>query len=239
MMDGELNPFDSSRIAPGARRFSFASANELHDWWQRFAQAQWRGAIIGPHGSGKTTLLRELLRPVDPSPESSLTHAAPSCEQIHELQTSCLIASVRPRGEARFQRLQLDELLPVSSGFQRHPLGRFSRLLAAARGRRWLMVDGYEQLNGWQRWRLENARRRWNFALTVTSHAPVHYTSLVELRVDMRLAAKLLAEELGAEHGIPMSLVEELLRRHDGNWREAQFALYDWWKDSRASQLET
>ncbi|MFI4875663.1 MAG: hypothetical protein ACIALR_10010 [Blastopirellula sp. JB062] len=57
------NPFASRQVRPGAIPFLFSGGDSVERILDRLRQANWRGAIVGPHGSGKSTLL-ETLSPV-------------------------------------------------------------------------------------------------------------------------------------------------------------------------------
>lgn len=54
------NPFATCWTRPGAIPFRFADGQSTERLVERFAAANWRGAIIGPHGGGKSTLLETL-----------------------------------------------------------------------------------------------------------------------------------------------------------------------------------
>lgn len=55
------NPFASRCVEPGAVSFVFPDGRSAADLARRFAAADRRGQIVGPHGSGKSTLLAALL----------------------------------------------------------------------------------------------------------------------------------------------------------------------------------
>lgn len=55
------NPFSSRFVRPGAVPFLFPPGESVAAIVARFAAADRRGAIVGPHGSGKSTLVEALL----------------------------------------------------------------------------------------------------------------------------------------------------------------------------------
>jgi ABC-type branched-subunit amino acid transport system ATPase component len=54
------NPFRSSRVRPGAIPYLLPEGIQVAELVAELRDANWRGAIVGPHGSGKTTLLRTI-----------------------------------------------------------------------------------------------------------------------------------------------------------------------------------
>jgi energy-coupling factor transporter ATP-binding protein EcfA2 len=91
-----------------------------------------------------------------------------------------------------------------------------------------LLVDGYEQLSHWNRWRLGRACRRQNLGLLVTSHQTTGLPTLFETSVDQALACRVVAH-LQAAAGQVINDVEvaQSLARHHNDLRETLFDLYD------------
>ena len=91
-----------------------------------------------------------------------------------------------------------------------------------------LVIDGYEQLGRWQRWRLSRHCRRWRCGLLVTSHSacdlPVLFRTVPSLALVERLIERCLPPHEGR---ISREDVERVWQRHAGNMREAFFDLYD------------
>jgi len=91
-----------------------------------------------------------------------------------------------------------------------------------------LVIDGYEQLSSWRRWRLCRACRRSAGGLVVTAHASVGLPGLYNTSVDADMAQRVLSH-LNRERTSnvsPEDLVQCLTIRK-GNLREALFDLYD------------
>lgn len=222
-----LNPFDASKVAPGSRSFQFASSDSKLQWWIRFSDALWHGAIVGPHGSGKTTLLRELLRPLD---LAAVDAAKSLCDQatldrIQSLIANALVVAVTAKADGR--GLELVRLLPIDSGFSRQPLDVKRSWLSAIPADSWLIIDGYERLGFLSRMSVERARRKRRLALTVTSHRRERMPTLQECRVETPLAQQLIAQSLGQPSLWSDAEIERLLEAHEGNLREVFFTLYD------------
>ncbi len=91
-----------------------------------------------------------------------------------------------------------------------------------------LVIDGYEQLSSWQRWRLCRACRRSGCGLVVTVHTPVGLPDLYHTNVDADMARRVLSHlnREGTADVSPEDLIQCLTIRK-GNLREALFDLYD------------
>jgi hypothetical protein len=59
--DPAINPFNSSRVRPGAFPYIFHSGCSGEDLIERLRRNAWRGQILGNHGSGKSALLAALV----------------------------------------------------------------------------------------------------------------------------------------------------------------------------------
>jgi GTPase SAR1 family protein len=113
-----------------------------------------------------------------------------------------------------------------------------------------VVVDGYEQLSRWSRWRLKAACRRRGCGLLVTAHADVGLPLLHETRPSEALAQQLVARLMGSggfyrdlstpeppahadrdkSHPTPFIAAEDVSREFaasGGDIREMLFRLYD------------
>lgn len=91
-----------------------------------------------------------------------------------------------------------------------------------------VVVDGYEQLSRWSRFKLRRQCRRRNLGLLVTSHTSAGFPDLVRTAADLDLAVQLVAQLAGESTFRPSrEQIAELLQRHEGDLREVLFALYD------------
>jgi hypothetical protein len=99
-----------------------------------------------------------------------------------------------------------------------------------------LVVDGYEQLSRWNRWRLKRSCRRHGVGLVVTAHKSVGFPELCRTTATPELARRIVAKLLGGSTG-PFSPdeVAEVLARRRGDLREMLFDLYDFYEQRRGS----
>ena len=91
-----------------------------------------------------------------------------------------------------------------------------------------MIVDGYEQLSAWNRWRLERRPRRFGCGLLVTSHGPTRLPESYRTAVDCELLERIVERVVGgARRLISADDVRRAFSLHGQNVREALFALYD------------
>jgi hypothetical protein len=91
-----------------------------------------------------------------------------------------------------------------------------------------VIVDGYEQLGWWQRWRLARRCRRRSAGLLVTAHGATGIAELWRVEPSLATTQAVVAQLLGEEADpIPSAVVADLYERHAGNVRETLFALFD------------
>ena len=91
-----------------------------------------------------------------------------------------------------------------------------------------LIVDGYEQLSRWNRFRVKRFCRRHGAGLLVTAHVPVGLPELCQTAPDLELARQIVDQ---LQRGYPAHVtpddVAECFSRHGENLRETLFDLYD------------
>jgi hypothetical protein len=91
-----------------------------------------------------------------------------------------------------------------------------------------IVVDGYEQLSRWNRWRLRSACRSARWGLLVTAHQDMGLPSLAQLAPKLATVQVVVDRLLGERRGaIPHERVAEQFAASGGNVRETLFALYD------------
>ena len=92
----------------------------------------------------------------------------------------------------------------------------------------WLIVDGFEQLPAWRRWKLVWQCRRRRVRLLVSSHRCHRFPFTWQLAPGPELACSLV-DDLQQEIGnvVTSEDVEQLFREHQGNIRELLFDCYD------------
>jgi energy-coupling factor transporter ATP-binding protein EcfA2 len=97
-----------------------------------------------------------------------------------------------------------------------------------------VMVDGYEQLNRFRRYRLRAFCQNQGVGLVVTSHKSVRMPELFRTAVQVGLAQRIVANLQG--RGPSVITPEEIVERfshHQGNLREVLMDLYDLYEDRR------
>jgi hypothetical protein len=94
-----------------------------------------------------------------------------------------------------------------------------------------IVIDGFEQLSGWNRWRVRFCCRRRGWGLLVTAHRDMGLSGLFETTADMQTAHAIVDQLLVAE---PVRLAPEVVTEHfhaaGGDVRETLFRLYDVWE---------
>lgn len=91
-----------------------------------------------------------------------------------------------------------------------------------------LLVDGWEQLSFWWRWRLRWQCRRQGLGLVVTSHRPMHLPVLLATSATVQLAFRIVGELAGPDFATRHdAAIRASFARHSGNLREVLFDLYD------------
>jgi len=140
----------------------------------------------------------------------------------HGSGKSALLAVLAPAIEKTGRRVIRFEL---HNGQRRLPLP-LGALEADARTV--VIVDGYEQLGRWYRWRLRRRLQRQGAGLVVTTHISLGLPRLHETSVSLELAQRLTAE-LTRTHASPVTPhdVARLYPASGGNLRELFFVLYD------------
>lgn len=104
-----------------------------------------------------------------------------------------------------------------------------------------LVVDGFEQLSWWTRWRVRSLCRRWGWGLLVTAHADMGLPLLHRTGVDPSVAHEIVAALLSPDeqHLCAPDHLEQALARHRGNLRDVLFDLYDIYERSRGESTGT
>lgn len=92
-----------------------------------------------------------------------------------------------------------------------------------------LVIDSYEQLRFWTRWRLQGHCLRQGIHLLVTGHQPLSLPILFQTGVSPELAGRLVRELLTEDQHQLLGELElpERLHQRGGNFREVLFELYD------------
>lgn len=219
------NPFSTRFVRPGTLPYQFPDGITAPILVNRLVENGWWGQIIGSHGTGKSTLLHGLLKPLADArrvvflPLGSHRRPTPLAQGTSAIETT--LPCDCPRGTeakvkivswASFNRSDWKTLDPQTL----------------------LVVDGYEQLSGLRKRRLERRCRHQRCGLLVTAHANVGLPTILETTTSpgcvQQLVKLLLAE---AEFQIGTSQVAEAFDRCGGNVRETFFLLYDLYQSRR------
>ncbi len=97
-----------------------------------------------------------------------------------------------------------------------------------------VIVDGYEQLNRWNAWRLRRRCARRRFGLLITTHRACMLPLLHETKPSLAVALELFATLFPADDNrIATADVEALYAQHCGDMRETLFGLYDLYEARR------
>ena len=100
-----------------------------------------------------------------------------------------------------------------------------------------VVIDGFEQLNAWNRWRVRLCCRRRGWGLLVTAHRDVGLPRLFETASDLQTAQAIVGQLLASETTtIAPEVVAEHFRAAGGNLRETLFRLYDVWEQLAGSR---
>jgi len=117
----------------------------------------------------------------------------------------------------------------LQDGEHAMPAG-WTRAVAASLANQ-VVVDGFEQLNAWNRWRVRLCCRRRGWGLLVTAHRDVGLPKLLETASDLETAQAIVEQLLAAETTtIAPEVVAEHYRAAGNNIRETLFRLYDVWE---------
>ncbi len=141
----------------------------------------------------------------------------------HGTGKSTLLRTLAPEIERTGRRFELVTLTQAQRWWRPTP----------ARVREWnsktvVVIDGYEQLNAWSRWRLRATCRRRGAGLLVTSHEDVGLPTLFQSAVTLDLAQAIVRDlQRGGDTLVEPGDVAERFEARQGNLRETLFDLYD------------
>jgi hypothetical protein len=101
-----------------------------------------------------------------------------------------------------------------------------------------LVVDGFEQLSWWSRWKVKAACRRHGVGLLVTAHADLGLPTIFATRPSLDLARRLVSRLLPpGDRTLTEDDVAAAYQRHPDNLREMLFSLYDVYQARGAGTL--
>ena len=97
-----------------------------------------------------------------------------------------------------------------------------------------LVIDGFEQLSIWNRWRIGRLCRRRGCGLLATAHADVGLPELFRTETTAQLARRLVEVLAPDDEAISAADVESAFAAHRGDLRETLFGLYDLYEQRRS-----
>ncbi|HVX09644.1 MAG TPA: hypothetical protein VHC22_00445 [Pirellulales bacterium] len=150
----------------------------------------------------------------------------------HGSGKSTLVAALRPALAAAGRDVRL---VGLHQGDRRLPISveEWRRFTPATQ----LIVDGYEQLGPFARWRVARRCRRQGCGLLVTTHTDLGFTTLFTTDPCLDLAVALVRQLLPpGDDTIGDTDIEAAWRANGGNLREMLFALYDLFEQRRAGR---
>jgi hypothetical protein len=205
------NPFSTRQTCPGALPFLFRSGEDAETLIDRLRLGGWWGEIVGPHGAGKSALLAALI----PAIERAGRH--PLLFELHDGQRRLPFDPERKVGDCPNFPLSENGTVPFGP----------STLL---------VIDGYEQLSRWSRFRVKRLCRRRGLGLLITAHDSVGLPELYRTAADAELFQRIVVRLLAGEK-CPWDVSElaARLKWHGGNLREALFELYDLYEQRPAA----
>ena len=96
-----------------------------------------------------------------------------------------------------------------------------------------VIIDGFEQLNWWNRLWLQQICGKRRAGLLVTAHTDVGLPTLEETTVCLKTAKTIVAHLSTGQCPVADDLLADYLRKHNGNMREVLFGLYDQYEQIR------
>ena len=141
----------------------------------------------------------------------------------HGSGKSTLLAALVPELERRGRRILS---FALHDGQRRLP----GELLAAFSSdpNTVVVMDGYEQLSRWSRWRLDRLCKRSHSGLLVTTHEATRLAELFRTKTDLELAKRVVGYLLRNVDGlISAADIARAFELNCGDLRETLFSLYD------------
>jgi hypothetical protein len=148
----------------------------------------------------------------------------------HGSGKSALVQALKPALKAAGCELQEFTLRPPQPTSVQLSMPQYPTAALRQHSHRRLLViiDGYDQLGWWRRWRLTRFCRRAGCGLLVTAHSPLRIPALIHLRPSRALVEQLVAQ-LAARTCTPIILADVAASHacYGSNVREIFFDLYD------------
>jgi len=194
------NPFSTKFWASGAIPFLFSEPGERLDTLLEKAGRHPICQIVGPHGSGKSTLLLELRKGYEKEGE----------------EVRYLFFNNNQQQQAQQQPPVSDWQNPGDALFRATPF----------RATQTLLVDGFEQLSLFNRFRLLFQAKRLTKRLILTVHRPVWFIPIL-YRTEPQFSTFVQVVRQIVPNPPEESILRTVYDHSGGNFRDAFFELYD------------
>ncbi|MFO0943484.1 MAG: hypothetical protein U0930_22340, partial [Pirellulales bacterium] len=212
-----VNPLATRYVAPGKLPWIDVGTVDLSHLASRFASLR-RAQIVGVHGSGKSTLLENLVP-----------------------KLGSVVLRQGASSQTKFESSNPADSYPNSSAIcwfsVRRGAAVMDSLMQFITTKKFcgtLVIDGFEQLNWWQRWQIKRWVGRCECKLLVTAHRNLGLPLLFQTSISEDLARRVIRQAFLAARGtadLPEPLErlpwEQLLKKHRGNLRECLMEVYD------------
>ncbi len=147
----------------------------------------------------------------------------------HGSGKSTLLAALLPRLEKAGRRVKS---FTLRQGQRRLPITGPASLARDTRTQ--VVIDGWEQLSWWSRWRLSRLCRQRGWGLLATTHCDLGLPDVYVTRPTAELAQRIAAQLLeGWPDVISSQDVERCFAARPGDLRETLFTLYDVFEERR------
>lgn len=209
-----VNPLATRYVAPGRLPWISDDIKSLDRFAENFSKTR-RAQIVGVHGSGKTTLLEHF---------------------VPRIGTPVYRHDVSGEAWGKLESSQYDRNSVVWLTLRNaHPVMESLRsVLRLPRFAGVLVLDGFEQLDALQRWKVKWWSRKMQCGLLVTAHRSVGLPLLLQTNVNEQLAQRVLRQAFWTVEGqidLPPALERlpwrKMLDKHRGNLRECLMDVYD------------
>lgn len=222
------NPFATRFVEPG--KIPWAGEESLEVLASRFNDLGRRAAIVGQHGTGKSTLLEHLVPIVAARSDGD---APVACVQFGPKASSrargSSLETTNGGGQVAWLKLRkgpdlVHVIHEAESALHSHSL--------------WI-IDGYEQLSWFRRWRVLASTKRHDVDVLVTTHSDSWLLpTLLTTHVSLEIARKVIQNVIRVNSSVAdekrdsferwsNNQLEFALEKHQGNLREVLMDMYD------------
>lgn len=147
----------------------------------------------------------------------------------HGCGKSTLLATLIPRLKKANR-----EVVCITLREGEYSVARIAVNQAARSPRGVLVIDGWDQLRSWTRWRIRRRFVRFDRGLLVTSHTQSRLSTLIQLKPSLAIAKEVVARLIaGRDLAIPKDVIIASFQANGDNVREMLFDLYNWYEHNQ------